>query len=156
MAQETVVGRELALIFHWSGALLCRIDLRWARDAHPVDPDSDWGRRFAVALARLEQGLDPCWPEPPLDTGGLSPFSLKVLALLKDKVGFGATISYGRLAALAGNSNAARAVGRVMAANPWPLLYPCHRVLGSDGRLTGFGPGLPMKERLLALEGRRG
>ncbi|MBF0512986.1 MAG: MGMT family protein, partial [Desulfovibrionaceae bacterium] len=56
-------------------------------------------------------------------------------------------------AARAGRPGAARAVGRVMAANPFPLVLPCHRVVGAGMKLTGFGPGLPMKKMLLELEG---
>ena len=50
---------------------------------------------------------------------------------------------------------AARAVGRVMAMNPLPIVVPCHRVIGSDGSLRGYGAGLPMKEALLRAEGAR-
>lgn len=63
--------------------------------------------------------------------------------------------TYRWLAEQAGNPSASRAAGRAMATNPVPLLVPCHRVVGSDGRLTGFGGsrGLPLKEHLLAMEG---
>ncbi len=69
------------------------------------------------------------------------------------KVPFGATVSYGELAAMAGSPNAARAVGRAMATNPLAIFIPCHRVLGSDGSLHGYGGGLPMKRALLEHEG---
>src|SRR2546426_1569888 len=65
----------------------------------------------------------------------------------------GQTRSYGWLAEKAGHPRAARAVGRVMATNPLPLVVPCHRVVGSDGGLHGYGGGLPMKEALLRAEG---
>jgi methylated-DNA-[protein]-cysteine S-methyltransferase len=65
----------------------------------------------------------------------------------------GETRSYGWVAAKAGHPRAARAVGRVMATNPLPLVVPCHRVVGSNGTLTGYGGGLPMKEALLRAEG---
>ncbi len=61
----------------------------------------------------------------------------------------GATVSYGQLAERAGSPGAARAVGRAMAANPLPLLVPCHRVLAQDGSLGGFTPGLAIKRWLL-------
>ncbi len=64
----------------------------------------------------------------------------------------GKTASYGEIAALAGSPKAARAVGAAMASNPLPLIIPCHRVLGSTGKLTGFGGGLHIKEMLLELE----
>jgi len=68
---------------------------------------------------------------------------------------YGSTMTYGELAAKVGHPGAARAVGQVMATNPVPLVHPCHRVLASGGGLGGFGGGLPMKRRLLELEGIR-
>lgn len=65
---------------------------------------------------------------------------------------YGEVRSYGWVAAEVGHPQAARAVGRVMATNPFPIVVPCHRVVGSDGRLVGFGGGLDMKRRLLELE----
>jgi len=65
----------------------------------------------------------------------------------------GQTRTYGWLAERVGRPRAARAVGRVMATNPLPLVVPCHRVVGSNGSLTGYGGGLRMKETLLRAEG---
>jgi methylated-DNA-[protein]-cysteine S-methyltransferase len=70
------------------------------------------------------------------------------------KIPYGQTISYGELARRIGNANASRAVGAANGANPIPIVIPCHRVIGANGKLTGFGGGLPIKEKLLALEGR--
>jgi len=64
---------------------------------------------------------------------------------------YGQTISYGELAAKINHPKATRAVGQATGANPVPIIVPCHRVIGSSGGLTGFGGGLPLKERLLAL-----
>ena len=69
------------------------------------------------------------------------------------RVGYGKTTTYGALAARAGNPRAARAVGTVMNRNPVPIVLPCHRVVGTNGSLTGYGGGLPRKELLLRLEG---
>jgi len=69
------------------------------------------------------------------------------------KVPTGQTLTYGELAGRCERPKAARAIGRVMASNPWPLIVPCHRVLGASGKLTGFGPGLDMKAYLLEKEG---
>lgn len=66
---------------------------------------------------------------------------------------YGRTISYGELARRIGRPRAVRAVGAANGANPIPIVIPCHRVIGADGRLTGFGGGLPVKRRLLELEG---
>jgi len=89
----------------------------------------------------------------PLDLAQLSPFTAKVLKILKE-VAYGTTLTYGELAALAGSPQAARAVGRAMAVNPFPIVIPCHRVIGSGGRMTGYsgGEGVATKEWLLRFE----
>lgn len=66
---------------------------------------------------------------------------------------FGGTLSYGQLAKRLGNPNACRAVGLANGRNPIAVIVPCHRVIGADGSLTGFGGGLPRKQWLLAHEG---
>lgn len=68
---------------------------------------------------------------------------------------YGKTCSYGAIAAQLGNPKAARAVGAANGKNPIPIIIPCHRVIGSTGKLTGFGGGLAAKETLLSLEQRR-
>lgn len=68
------------------------------------------------------------------------------------EIPYGETISYGQLAKRIGNPKASRAVGAANGANPIPIVIPCHRVIGANGTLTGFGGGLPIKEALLALE----
>ena len=70
------------------------------------------------------------------------------------EIPFGRTTSYGKLAKGIGHPNAARAVGAANGANPIALIVPCHRVIGSDGSLTGFGGGLPLKRKLLEHEAR--
>ena len=67
---------------------------------------------------------------------------------------YGETLSYGDLARRIGNPNACRAVGAANGRNPLPIVVPCHRVIGADGTLTGFGGGLPIKEQLLDHERR--
>jgi len=67
---------------------------------------------------------------------------------------FGRTTSYGAIAKTVGHPHAARAVGAANGANPIALIVPCHRVIGSDGSLTGYGGGLPLKRRLLEHEAR--
>ena len=68
------------------------------------------------------------------------------------KIPYGTTTSYGALAAKLGRVGAARAVGLANGSNPIGLIVPCHRVIGSDGSLTGYGGGLPLKRALLAHE----
>jgi len=66
---------------------------------------------------------------------------------------YGQVVSYGQVARDVGKPDMARAVGQAVGANPIPIVVPCHRVVASDGRLTGFGGGLPAKVALLKLEG---
>jgi methylated-DNA-[protein]-cysteine S-methyltransferase len=83
-----------------------------------------------------------------------TPFQLEVWRRLCD-IPFGETMSYGELARLIQRPRASRAVGLANGSNPIPLVIPCHRVIGSNGKLTGYGGGLPIKEKLLALERRQ-
>jgi methylated-DNA-[protein]-cysteine S-methyltransferase len=69
------------------------------------------------------------------------------------RVPYGEVTTYGELAARAGKPRAARAVGTFMNRNPIPIVLPCHRVVGANGSLTGYGGGLERKEQLLQLEG---
>lgn len=89
----------------------------------------------------------------PIDWSVLNPFQRKALRLTFD-IPYGETRTYKEIALELGNPRAARAVGRAEATNPMPVVLPCHRVVGSDGRLHGYGAGegLPTKEWLLKLE----
>lgn len=80
-----------------------------------------------------------------------TPFQQKVWKRLCG-IPFGETVSYGEIAKQIGNPQASRAVGLANGSNPIPIVIPCHRVIGSNGNLTGYGGGLPIKEKLLALE----
>jgi methylated-DNA-[protein]-cysteine S-methyltransferase len=80
-------------------------------------------------------------------------FDRKVWKALLD-IPFGATTSYGAVAKAIGHPTAARAVGAANGANPIALVVPCHRVIGADGSLTGYGGGLPLKRKLLEHEAR--
>ena len=71
------------------------------------------------------------------------------------KIPYGGTISYGELARRIGNPRASRAVGLANGSNPIPIIIPCHRVIGSNGKLTGYGGGLHIKQKLLALENKQ-
>jgi methylated-DNA-[protein]-cysteine S-methyltransferase len=86
----------------------------------------------------------------PLDLVG-TPFQRKVWAALQE-IPYGETSSYGELAARIGQPGAARAVGLANGRNPIGIIVPCHRVVGANGKLVGYGGGLPRKQRLLALE----
>jgi methylated-DNA-[protein]-cysteine S-methyltransferase len=112
----------------------------------------------ALAFARIE--LEQYFAgeretfELPLALEG-TPFQVRVWQALRD-IPFGTTTSYGELARRIGNASgqAARAVGAANGQNPICIIVPCHRVIGADGSLTGFGGGLPRKKWLLAHEGR--
>lgn len=81
-------------------------------------------------------------------------FQLKVWKLLQD-IPYGQTISYGELACRAGNPKACRAIGMTNSRNPLPIVIPCHRVIGANGKLTGYTGGLMIKIKLLEIEGCR-
>jgi methylated-DNA-[protein]-cysteine S-methyltransferase len=83
-----------------------------------------------------------------------TPFQLAVWNALLE-IPYGATTSYSELAFRIGKPSAVRAVGAANGANPIPVIIPCHRVIGANGSLTGYGGGIERKQWLLALEGRR-
>jgi methylated-DNA-[protein]-cysteine S-methyltransferase len=132
------------------------------------DPEShldDLARRFGPRVLRSPRPLDPLRRELDeyfeghrrtfdldLDLRTAPDYHRRVLAELAH-VGYGNTTTYGALAAKTGNPRAARAVGTVMNRNPIPIVLPCHRVVGANGSLTGYGGGLDRKELLLRLEG---
>ena len=87
-----------------------------------------------------------------LDDSHATDFQRRVWQLTR-AIPYGSTRTYHELARAAGRPNAARAIGQCMAKNPWPIIIPCHRVVGSTGDLRGFGGGLTMKRALLKMEG---
>jgi len=89
--------------------------------------------------------------DEPLDLSGGTAFQRRAWLAVRD-IPYGETRSYGQIARQVGSPGAARAVGRAMATNPVPIVVPCHRVIGSDGDLRGFGGGLDLKRRLLEME----
>ena len=92
--------------------------------------------------------------EIPLDLHG-TPFQLKVWQELR-QISYGTTISYGQLAQRIGQPKASRAVGLANGSNPVSIIVPCHRVIGANGALTGYGGGLRNKQALLDLERKVG
>jgi methylated-DNA-[protein]-cysteine S-methyltransferase len=111
-------------------------------------------RQARAAIVRLLAGGRDHLSAIHLDLSGCSPFFRKVYEITRT-IPPGETLSYGELAALAGNPHAARAVGQAMARNPFPLLVPCHRVLAAGGGAGGFSApgGVGTKFRLLRIEG---
>ena len=103
-------------------------------------------------LRRYFAGQPVSFDDLELDMGQATSFQRRVWEVTR-AIPRGQTRTYGEIARQVGAPRAARAVGQAMANNPWPVVVPCHRVLGSDGRLTGFGGGLEMKRRMLEMEG---
>ncbi len=87
-----------------------------------------------------------------LDFALMKPFARRILAVTA-RIPFGATSTYGEVAAEAGSPGAARAAGGALGSNPIPIVVPCHRVLARNGTLHGYTGGLDRKQRLLELEG---
>ncbi len=109
-------------------------------------------------IKEAAQQLDAYWAgelrdfDLPLAPTG-TPFQQKVWAALRT-IPYGATASYGEIARMIGAPTASRAVGAANGRNPIAIVVPCHRVIGANGKLTGYAGGLDMKERLLAHERR--
>jgi len=115
----------------------------WIEDAHAL---ADAARQLAAYFAGDLRTFDL-----PLALHG-SVFQQRVWEQLR-MIEYGETISYGELARRVGDANAARAVGLANGANSIAIVVPCHRVIGADGSLTGYGGGLERKRTLLELEG---
>ncbi len=120
------------------------VDIDQAMVSVLTPAEEQLGRYFAGTLYDFDLAID---------FSGYSDFAVAVLQALQ-RVPYGTIVSYGELAALAGRPGAARAVGRVVGANRTPILIPCHRVIGSTGKLVGFSAagGLETKSWLLEFE----
>jgi methylated-DNA-[protein]-cysteine S-methyltransferase len=125
-------------------SLARRFGPRVLRSAKPVERVK---RQLDEYFAGTRRSFDVEW-----DVRQLPVFNQRVLAELA-RVEYGTTTTYGKLAAVSGNPKAARAVGTVMNRNPIPIVLPCHRVVGANGKLVGYAGGLERKEHLLRLEG---
>jgi methylated-DNA-[protein]-cysteine S-methyltransferase len=135
---------------------------------------SDGTAITGVYMGEPPHGIDPAWQEDPapfrvaveqlgayfagerqsfdLDLAPVgTAFQLRVWQALRS-IPYGETRSYGQLAAEIGRPGASRAVGAANGSNPLSIVVPCHRVIGADGSLTGFGGGLPRKKWLLEME----
>jgi methylated-DNA-[protein]-cysteine S-methyltransferase len=122
----------------------------------PVDELDDapqWVRELVEDLKRFTEGRFVDFSDVPISQAHLTPFSRRVIAACR-RISWGKTSSYGELATKCGASGAARAVGSVMAKNRFPLVVPCHRVLGAGGKLGGYSApgGLQTKRHLLEME----
>src|SRR5437899_10094938 len=125
---------------------------------HAAPPQADWTQDrapFTEVIRQLQAYFRGELKEfdLPLALEGTE-FQLRVWNTLRT-IPYGETISYAQLAERLGNPKAVRAVGLANGSNPIPIVIPCHRVIGSDGSLTGFGGGLSTKKMLLELESKQ-
>ena len=120
--------------------------------AQPADPPPKL-QTLADRLQAYAGGADDDFLDVELDLTHLTAFQSSVVARCR-RIPLGETLSYGELAAKAGSPGAARAVGNVMAKNRFPIIVPCHRVVGSGGALGGFSApeGITLKQRMLERE----
>lgn len=150
---DSAVGR--LLLVEEAGSLL---EIRFDNGPESMTPEPGWveGGRF---LDRVKRQLDQFFAgkrdafDLPLAPQGTE-FQRTVWDELL-RIPYGETISYGELAKRIGRPKASRAVGAANGQNPISIVIPCHRVIGADGSLTGFGGGLPKKRKLLKIEGAR-
>ncbi len=149
------VNRTLTLLADKKG--LCQIILPQTK---PDIPDFSAPKKGSAAfeiltktsfqISQYLQGMQVTFTESLYLKGTI--FQQKIWNLIKD-IPYGKTKSYKDLALQLGDANKARAVGNCANKNPLPLIIPCHRVIGSNGSLTGFAGGLDLKKNLLRLEG---
>lgn len=139
----------------WHGDEVWHIDLGWTGQQGREEPqrESHRVREAERVLSACIRGNGPGAQNLPLAWHRVGDFAGKVLRTLYGRVAPGEWISYSGLAHMCGIPRGARAVGRVMRENPWPLVIPCHRVLRRDGSIGGFSSGVAMKRYLLAREG---
>ena len=147
MKIETPIG-PLHADFDEEGRLTVLSFHELPSDPQPGAPDA----RLEAELAEYFTGKRKAFTFPLAPKG--TEFQLAVWNALLE-IPYGDTTTYGELARRIGRPNAVRAVGAANGANPIPVIIPCHRVIGSNGTLTGYGGGIERKQWLLALEGRR-
>lgn len=135
-----------------AAATRARIGRRWP-GAEPAAPPAEVLaaiREISALLAGEQRDLGGI----ALDLEGVPPFHYRVYQVARSILP-GSTLTYGEIAARLGDPGSARAVGQALGQNPWPLVVPCHRVLGAGGRMGGFSAagGAELKRRLLLIEG---
>lgn len=149
MRIETPIG-PLHAVFDDEGRLA---ELGFAlREAPAGKPPATRHTQLVTQLEQYFSGNRKTFDIPLAPRG--TPFQLAVWNALLE-IPYGATMTYAQLAHRIGRPRAVRAVGAANGANPIPVIIPCHRVIGSNGTLTGYGGGIERKQWLLALEGRR-
>lgn len=168
-ARESLLDVAYDLVDSPVGTLLvAATDRGFCRIAYDAEPELELerlARAFGVRVLRSALPIDPARRQLdeyfegkrrrfdlPVDVALLAEFNRRVLQELA-RVPYGEVVTYGELAARAARPRAARAVGTAMNRNPLPIVLPCHRVIGANGKLVGYAGGLERKEALLRLEG---
>jgi|SRR5215211_330785 len=153
----TALASDAALcaLEFWKPGRMTRLDARLRRFFAPFEIEDETNAVIAQTAKWLDRYFAGDRPEDPqLDMRGAA-FELKVWAALR-QIPLGQTTSYGEIARQLGAPGASRAVGMANGANPIAIIVPCHRVIGSNGTLTGYGGGLEKKAWLLDHESGRG
>jgi methylated-DNA-[protein]-cysteine S-methyltransferase len=165
MTRTTTAVDDSTLRFRWMGTRYGRLlvagdrqglrSIAFTREGRRTAPEADWIEDDGVLQGAIDQ-LTAYF------AGGLQEFDLSLtprgtefqIAVWEAvaAIPYGTTTSYGQVAAEIGRPTAVRAVGAANGANPVPIVIPCHRVIGSNGKLTGYGGGLDLKASLLELE----
>lgn len=144
------------LLLTGDGRALTRVAMTGHKHAEPIQ--TGW-RKDATPFNAAREQLEAYFEgrlqlfDLPVEPAGTD-FQRQVWQALRE-IPFGYTQGYGELAARIGRPGAARAVGMANGRNPIPIIIPCHRVIGADGSLTGYGGGIERKRWLLVHEGRR-
>jgi len=117
--------------------------------------DDEISKNIIEKLSQYFNGERVEFTDIPVDLSNCSPFQRDVLNVTR-QISYGEVRTYKWIAEYLGKPKASRSVGQALANNPVPIIIPCHRVIGSDGNLTGYGLGLSMKRQLLIMEKRSG
>jgi methylated-DNA-[protein]-cysteine S-methyltransferase len=136
-------GKRLQHIHFQTGRRDLRPATKWVRDPRP----------FERVISQLDEYFAGTRKRFDVELGAKGTDFQRVVWRALVEIPYGETVSYGELARRIGHPLAPRAVGLANGANPLPIIVPCHRVIGSNGSLTGFGGGLDVKRKLLELEG---
>ncbi len=129
----------------------------WFLDQHHFPPEApQWRRERTAAISEAEDQLNEYLAGErhffDLRLAGLGTAFQQAVWRRLQAIPFGQRQSYGEIAASLGKPGASRAVGAAVGRNPWSIIVPCHRVIGSQGQMTGYAGGLERKKQLLALE----
>jgi methylated-DNA-[protein]-cysteine S-methyltransferase len=168
-AQEHLLDVAYDVVESPLGSLFVAVtDRGLARISYDADQEAEverLARSYGVRVLRSSAPIEPARRELdeyfegkrrsfdlPLDLAQVADFNRLVLRELA-RVPYGEVVTYGELATRAARPHAARAVGTVMNRNPLPIVLPCHRVIGANGKLIGYAGGLERKETLLRHEG---